>query len=262
MAFKKFSKKHHGAKGKKRVVHKKKGMKMTFAKKVMAVVHKKEQVKYCNYQVSFAEMGPYGGATPLQFNVLANLTNIGQGTGQGDRLGNKIHIKRVIVRAVMFPLGYDPTLNVNPYPSEIRVICGTNRQTPQAALPVSQLYQNGDSYAAPAGDLRDIIAPINKDVIKLWKSKTFKVGNSLVGGTGYLAGQEGYTNNDFHLNQKFTWDLTKYCAKTVIWEDGATTPLTPSCYMLFMLVNAAGNASTNIVTASITYNIEIQYTDF
>ncbi len=71
---------------------------------------------------------------------------------------------------------------------------------------------------------------INKERYVIFNRRTYKLGNAEYfgsgSGTSSTVGRQYYTNNDFKLTQRATFDYTKHLIKTVKYSnDGDTTPL-------------------------------------
>lgn len=250
---------------KKKVVLKRKRAaksKKTFAKKVMAIVTKKAETKTISFQNNGIVMAPSGGGALTQINLMAPFLSLSQGSGQGDRIGNSVTIKKATLRYFLMPYEYNAAWNPNPYPSEVQVIIGKNKQYPQTSLPTSIMFNVGNGSAAPGNTLMDLMTPLNKDAIVLGSRKTHKVGfASTVTAGGAQTFNEHLANNDFKLSQRRTVDITKWCPAKVLYNDTTSTPLSPYLYALFQPVNAMGGTPTNAGAAVLSYVVDFEYTD-
>nr|WAE42394.1 MAG: capsid protein [Cressdnaviricota sp.] len=244
--------------------HHKRSNKMTLDKKVMKIVRKNEQVKYAVYQSNF-NFGNYASTTPNinQLQITPNTVTllINQGTGAGDRLGDTIKIKKVTLRAVIVPNEYNITTNNLPEPQEVRVWVARNKTSAQALLPVSTMFEYGDTNVSPLGTLADMMTPINKESWTVYKDKVFKVGKEQQGTTPAAL---AYFNNDFKYNVKFKWDITKSCPSIIRYNTSNATSITsPISYLACMSASAANTSvATQSATCNIWYTVEVQFTDF
>ena len=57
---------------------------------------------------------------------------INQGTGQGDRIGNKITLKRLVIKGTLVPLPYDAIYNGTIFPVQVKIWVFYDRQDPSA----------------------------------------------------------------------------------------------------------------------------------
>nr|WAE42388.1 MAG: capsid protein [Cressdnaviricota sp.] len=243
--------------------YKKHAKKTTFASKVLKVVRKAEETKMVAYSSNF-NIGNYTSVVPSQAYVSPNPTslNISQGTQAGQRVGDKVHVKKVILRGILIPL---PQVAVTNYPmtlQECRVIVGRNRLSGQALLPSANLFTLGDTDIPPVGILPDMLYPINKQAISVYKDKCFKLGYA-----GYTANTTTAmtTDNDFKANAKFVWDITKACPKTLVWTSGVGgTPIFESPIAYLMAWTAPADGTTQAAQAAcvnMTYEVEVHFVE-
>nr|WAE42392.1 MAG: capsid protein [Cressdnaviricota sp.] len=236
--------------------------KSSFSKKVMKVVHKAEQTKNVCYASNFT-IGNANSLTPIQIAVGVNPTNLGivQGTGAGDRLGDRVHIKKVTFRAIMTPVIQTAVVNTPIALQEVRVAVLKNKLAPQSGIVMANLFQYGSTNVPPNSTLTDMIQPFNKEASILFKNKTFKCGMS-----AYTANTPNFINcnNDFKVNNKFTWDLTKASPKVCQFSGStAASQVSAIPWMLFMVSAADGTSvATQSQAVSVQYSIDVEFTDF
>jgi len=196
---------------------------------------------------------------------ITGIWTIPQGIGQGGRIGNEIKIKKVMLNYIIYPRGYDVISNVAPQPCEIDLYLGYVRGTPNVlptSTDVSILYQNGSSFAAPQGGLRDLVSIVNKDYWVIKKRWTHKVGFSSNNGTGNLAGFQSFNNNDFKLNVMRKLDITKFVPKTVRFNDSQNTSLSKNLFFMYQAVSSSGSvAGATQIPMNIEYWIDFQFED-
>lgn len=185
-------------------------------------------------------------ATLGAFPVGAPLTSlfvIPLGTTQSTRIGNTIKCRRVMLRYVLRPTTYQAGVNDNPQPAHILMMLGNYKQY-KGVLPtnieVGQLYDTGAGSSAPAGDLSDLIQPINKDAWDIKKKWSHKVGNAQFTGPGNLQNFGFFANNDFQLNVVRSLDITKYCPKTVKFNDAGATNQGPNLFFMYQAIMTNG----------------------
>lgn len=172
-----------------------------------------------------------------------SLVPIPIGTTNGTRIGNTIKTRRVVLRYVLRPTVYDATSNPNPAPAHIIMFLGNYKQY-KGVLPtnieVGQLYDTGSGSSAPQGDLSDLIQPINKDAWDIKKMWSHKLGFAAYGGSGGLLQWQSYTNNDFKLNVVRKMDITKFCPKTIKFNDSQATQQGANLFLMYEAVAANG----------------------
>lgn len=192
---------------------------------------------------------------------------VSQGTGAGERIGNRITTKKLLFKGVLTPLPYNATSNQQPRPVQVKMVIFYDRDDPNTTpVPSSTFFQSGSSSDGFTGTNMDFLRPYNTDRYRIMKQRTFKLGFSQFAGSTTVPGQQAdyqaYSNNDFKYNCNFSVDVTKYYPKQVKFNDNLSDPMTRGVYALFYYVNADGSipASTN-VPLMINYMQDYQYSD-
>ena len=84
---------------------------------------------------------------------------ISQGAGQGQRIGNVIRVKKVILKYYLFPMPYDAETLTVPQPQLVRIWVGNIRSDlsvrPDSTY-MSKLYQSGNIAVPPSNTVDDI----------------------------------------------------------------------------------------------------------
>jgi len=197
----------------------------------------------------------------------SNLTIV-QGTGQGQRVGNKINIKKLRFDAIVYPKAYNATTNPTPAPVQIKFWFFYDKEETQA-IPAPQtagdFLQFGNTSLALGNRLFDHLAPVNTDRYRVLTTRTVKVGYAIYGGTGAtgsLPTQGNLSNNDFKLNARVSVDLTPYCVKHVVYRDNSPTPSTRGIFVMIQPVYANGGAiASGTIPAEMNYLQTIDYED-
>lgn len=142
------------------------------------------------------------GATPplLEYSVNAMgtaLQNVTQGTGQGQRIGNEIILKKWIVKGCVVP----GTTGLTEPVGTLDLYVGYRRDLTLVQGSLDELYQDGNQTLAPTGLFIDHLYYINKDayvILKHWKVKL-----------GLAAAAANSSNNDYQATFDFSVDLCK-----------------------------------------------------
>ena len=190
---------------------------------------------------------------------------IPQGVGQNQRIGNEIKIRKVFLRYVLRPQGYNVDNNPFPAPCQIDMYLGRTRICPgdqPIAADFNNLFQSGSASLAPVGSLNDLVSNPNTDYFTIKKRWSHKLGYANYQGTGAINANQYFANNDFKLNVVKKLDITKLCPKTLKFNDTLNTVQGPGLFFWYQAVNAGGgvNGST-VLPAHITFWIDIQYED-
>jgi len=204
--------------------------------------------------------------TVVPVTPYALFSSIEQGVGAGQRVGNKIKIKRLFVDVLLYYAAQGPN-NTVPAPLDIIFWFYTNRQAPTIVVPPDATFlQLGNGSDALTGTLEDVVAPVNNDNWRLIKKKVFKLGFASYQGTTTNqpvtdAGQF-FANNDYHLNHIHRFELTNDIVKHLMFEDNQTTPNNRCINMLAQATSSNGGLmGASTVPAFYTYSITTVYED-
>lgn len=190
---------------------------------------------------------------------------LAQGVLDGNRIGNRVNIRKVMLRYVLNPQEYSATFNPNPLPTHIQLFLGRVKQS-KSVLPstteIGRLFNAGSIAYGPAGNLSDLNAIINDDYWDIKKKWTHKLAFAEYAGTGSVPGQNYFANNDFKLNHVRTLDITRYVQKMVTFDDSNATVQNGNLFFFYQAIAAnGGSTGASIVNSRINFSIEIQYED-
>lgn len=201
-------------------------------------------------------------AIPLGPNTLG--VGIPQGTGQGQRVGNRITTRKCIFRGIIHANPYDATTNPAMIPVQIRMVVYRDKTLPTAQPPDARtdLFQQGSVTLGLQNDLADMILPFNEDKYRVVATKVMKLGYAAFDTTGTQVGNGGWHNNDFKANCEFELDVTKFLPKTVIYNDNSNTPTTPGLWCNFICSYANGGLiGSTTVAATLQWTLTYDYSD-
>jgi hypothetical protein len=192
-----------------------------------------------------------------------NGLNIIQGTGQGQRIGNKISVKSLIIKGTICPKPYDITYNVSTFPLQVKMWIFYDKTAPNnIPNPTADFFQNGNSSKGWFGDLVDTWSPVNTDRYRVLATRTFKVGYASNEGTGAIQAYQGMTNNDYKMSANFSINLTKIFAKSVKYNDTSSYPTSRGLYCLFTYAAGTGGTLNSLVRAAeVQWMQSMKYTD-
>lgn len=244
--------------------------KKIFVKTVKQIVSKQAENKIMNFPISLTNMLIYtnGSWAPNQLIPISPYTgfaNVIQGTGQNQRIGNQILIKKAEIKLLFNTKLYDLTTNLLTSPILIKIITFYDK-TSMTVLPTGTpgLYQNGSGSSDPdVSSNIDILKKFNTDRYVIKAVKTIKLGNSIYSNTaGGSNAFQFHANNDFKLLPTYTLDYTKHLVKKVKYNDATVNPMTRGLFMALFIMNADGTAlAGNQSPCAYRGFIEIQYED-
>jgi len=211
-----------------------------------------------------ANIFPYGYSSSLFTLTCIPYSQIVQGPEQGGRIGNVIKTRTCMFNYVLFPNNYDSVFNPVPRPQEVLVFFGkVLNKKPQepTSTDYAKLYQAGDSSISPTSTLIDLCMPINKDWFKIYKVFRHKIGYSINQNSGADVARASFANNDFKLNVVNKVNLTKFCPKTLKFNDTTNQPTNDGLYVFALCVNADGSSSSTPIPIKMQYNNCYTYED-
>lgn len=211
----------------------------------------------------------YWGANNI-YDTSIVWAGLSQGTGEGNRIGNKIRIKRFRMSCIIYPITEASTVNQGPY--NVRVWVVSSKLNPNSLSPAlvyssmcdlgtneKSFFDNGSSTNGMVGNLTDLLLPVNTNVWNVHKCMTFKIANSQAPETGNAQG-----NNDYKFNKKFYIDLKKYQNKVLQFNDASLNQYNKKIWVVFEVLNAAGVVINDVVSnqlLGLTYNYDFRYED-
>lgn len=259
---------------KRKVVKKaiKKANNRIFAKKVLKVVKRQEETKYAQpLSISAIPIYAYndvsGTVQPVPFtSTFIELTSIfntvGQGTGQGGRIGNKISPVNFVFKGIMSATNASADGTGAENPTYVKmIICRMKNAFNAKSIDMSNFFQFGNGAIAPSNRLQDIYNQINRDEIVVYATRTFKLGASEYG-AGY-----NQNNNDFKLCKPFKVNLTKWVKNVCYNDTGNITNhqmfavFVAGMYNGYPIPASTASPPDYPVCAGITYDIQLAYKD-
>lgn len=201
------------------------------------------------------------GTTGLTY--LNVIPAIAQGTGQANRIGNKIQVTSARINGFVNILPYDVNTNPATVPVMVKAwLCGIKALSSSITVVDSDFtgfYNLGNTDGDWTGDMLDMVKSVNTDGFRVYAKKTFKVG--------YAAQQTPssaqYPNNDSSFSVPFSFDYTKHLGK-LTYDDSysGNLPDNKSMFLVFQAVYSdGGNGNTVWYPAEYHYQFRVKYVD-
>lgn len=243
--------------------------KKTFAKKVLAIIHKQAENKMA-YES--------GGDVIQKFNgSLANsgvsalfplIPGINRGNAEGDRIGQQIRAQSLRFKGCLnlSPSGAGPYAGFQSRVAVRMMIVqpkhlSNNTQVDSTSW-FGALLQKGNTTTSFLGRLTDLWAPINRDAITVYHDKTFYLTATWVSQVTAV----GYYLIDNSKATKF-FDVSVKCKNKVLRYDDNTfvgTGLTPTNFApvaLFGYTYLDGTAPGTLTDVGINYDTTLSFED-
>ena len=246
-----------------------------FAKKVWSVVKSHAEIKECFGASSISPATISASSTSVAGNMFVcspnnasstiGYLNIPTGTGNGQRVGNRITTKSLVMKYIMSQSAQNATTNPIPTPLEVMIYFFKVKVRPQETPAIGNLrgvnadfFEYGNQSIGFDGSLYDVLHKINPDKYTYLCHRRHKLGyssNNQQANTLYVNSH----NNDFKMNIVGSVNLTKYCPKEIIYDDSAgSTTSSPYIFCLVQPLNATGFVNP-ITTLPVNMLFELQY---
>lgn len=228
--------------------------KKAFAKKVLRIVRRQEEVKVFTrtgtFPINLYNTGTANVSSVVILNsttggLLSDGSGIVQGVTQNDRIGDKINIASLNMRCTM--TFNNSSTAVTTQPTHVRVFLIKDKMN-LSSLIGSTLFENDNP---PTNKIIDQLQPFNKDRFVVYWQRKYKLGssNTGVGGSPLTMG-----NNDYKLNQMFTVPMTKMFKNFTFNKVSGFIQTPSNVYLAFLPCHADDSAYTN---GDITLNYAI-----
>jgi len=248
-----------------------------FRKKVLKVLSSKAETKeeYSIFQIlptclqtsTTTISSNYFCCSPVEQGLGWTRLFVPQGVENGQRIGNRITTKRLLLRYTLNNSGFNATTNTLPFPQIVRLfffkIKGNTTAPPALGDLVganAQFFDAGTLAGAFTGTLPDLNQVMNNDAYTYLTHRTHKLGyaeNTQQPSVNHSNG----ANNDFKISVVSQIDLTKYCPKQIRYDDLGDC-LTPPIWCVIQTLNANGTLlATSQLPIQMNCQLEYRYND-
>lgn len=240
-----------------------------FSNKVKTVMSKAMEVKQSGIRGIFNCVNYYGtnGGLCETTNIMPFDPIISQGTGESNRIGNKISIVSCKHRYMITLLPYNTQLQNNaPSPVYVRFIWFYDRADNNNLPTVytnANFIDNGNSSQQFLGNLSDIFYRYNTDRYRIMGVRDYKMGFASNSGSGGEPSYQYFANNDSQMIVNDTVDCTKWVIKKQTFNDNLGTAENRKLYCLVLCYAQSGGNWNSALPNSIQvrYEINYKYTD-
>lgn len=209
--------------------------------------NKSRQLYISNFIPASSGSAPavFNGSNVLPIGVDVGGITIEQGTGAGQRIGNRVKTKSLMFKGTWVPLPRDAITNAVPTPVQLKMWIFYDKSRPtDTPQPFTDFFQLGNATQGFQNNLVDLWAPVNTDKYRVLATRQFKLGTAdyITPGTGnaYQNNNQLFRNNDFKMNCNFSWNLTKHMVKAVKFNDNSTIPMSRGIYLMVAFCAADG----------------------
>lgn len=227
-----------------------------------AIARKDENKRWLDFGINaFIGCTPNAATSgvPKSLNLVPILT---QGTTNSQRIGNKISIRRAVVKGHINMLPYNPSDNITPAPVLVKMwlLKSKSINTTQLSLTpaANDFFEVNSGTLGFQGNMLDLMLGVNTEFYTVYKTKTIRVGAGGNTNTFPSANVQAFDNSPFTV--PFTFPYTKHLKKSIMYNDNATQPTNDNLFLVFQAVYANG-ASNAIHPAELHHHIQVDYED-
>jgi len=235
-----------------------------FKVNVERVMQRRVEVKKAQITANPINITSYFVSNSMNVASMIPYNNITQGTGQSNRIGNRIRTRKCMFSFVISPNSYHVTNNNPMLPQEVIIYFGVvknSKAIEPTSTDFSRLFQSNGTQVAPAGQLIDLTQEFNTDYWTIRKVCRYKVGTANYAGTAPSPNDQTFANNDFKLNVVKTLDLTSICPKLLIFNDTVSQPTNDGLFMWVQCVPANASQGSSLRPLRMEYCIRYSYED-
>lgn len=195
--------------------------------------------------------------------------NMDRGTADGQRVGNKVRVKKAMFNIVCTPMPQDSVQNPSIRPLWCRIFFYRKKVNPGTMPPTVDMtsagnfFQNGITQVGFNGTVLDYNMMMNTDMYTYLGHKTFKLGFADYNGTGTNTQPtwQYFSNNDYKMTYARRFNITKMLPKQFAWNDNGNV-VTPYTLATIQVVDGSGGAAvTNTFPMKIEAEQYYEYTD-
>ena len=184
-------------------------------------------------------------STPTAINLLPTPT---QGTGESDRVGNVIDIKKCVISGLVNMKAYDAITNPNvaPGPLWVKIFIvsakNVNTNTFSNTSAASSFFTINNSSTNFQNSVRDMLLDVNNDYFTLHRYKMFKLG---VSGSSSVVNPASYYDNS-PMAVPFRFDLSKLVGK-LKFDENQTWATNKNLFLVITTCRADGSTGSATV---------------
>lgn len=206
------------------------------------------------------------GTQIIPISPYAGFIQLTQGTGDGQRVGNKVRTAYARINYTVFPNPYNAVSNnlVKPIIYQMFLLRDKKNPTtiPDVVQLLSTLYNAGNTVTPATGTVRDLTFSINTDRWQVFKRWTHKLGYAMDNVQGTVAANQYFANNDFQMFIHNKVPCTNYMHKVYDFDDGTAYPSTPGVFLFYYVIYADGSTVPDgQYGAQFRLSIDYQYKD-
>jgi len=176
---------------------------------------------------------------------------LGQGLGQGNRIGNQIHVRSG--KLCLFINCNRHSGNMINSPLMVRVWVLSYKLVNSNTVPAfTSFFQTGSGTAGFQENMLDMLLPVNKDSFTVYFDQTYKIGLGSV-----LASNIDTTNNldNSSFNHRIDVDWGSHFKQVLDYNDSDNVPTNRNLFVVFQAIRADGAATVSDNDSGAEYHL-------
>jgi len=222
--------------------------KLTVSDSVKAYVNRRilahsEKKQYTENQGPSAAILSTSGTVPLMLDLAPAIS---YGTGNGNRIGNKINVLKSSLTVNLFK--NQATLGADDKPCRMQLLVGRVIESPTTTPSSSDLdklfwVDGGATDTFESGAVGMFYRPINKDYWDVrYRSPVFNIGNAS-GNNAAVTGNPG-NNNDFMITKDVEIPIGNFWPKTIKFDASTSASTNCNWFLIVLLQKVDWTVST------------------
>jgi len=198
-----------------------------------AISRRLENKVTCDFAANQTIIPAAVGAPPTARYLLPIL---GQGLGQGNRIGNKVHIRSG--KLCMFINCNRTSANMINSPLMVSVWVLSNKLVNSNSAPAfTSFFQTGSGTAGFQENMLDMLLPVNKDAFTVYFDQTYKIGLGSVYST--VTDTTNALDNSSY-NQRIDIEWGSHFKQALDYNDSDNVPTNRNLFVVFQAIRADG----------------------
>jgi len=213
-----------------------------------AISRRLENKVTCDFAANQTIIPAAVGAPPTTRYLLPIL---GQGLGQGNRIGNQIHIRSG--KLCMFVNCNRNSANMINSPLMVRVWVLSSKLTNANAAPAfTSFFQTGSGTAGFQESMLDMLLPVNKDAFTVYFDRTYKIG---LGSVYSTVTDTTNSLDSSSFNQRIDVEWGSHFKQALDYNDSDNVPTNRNLFVVFQAIRADGQATVSDNDSGAEYHL-------
>lgn len=202
------------------------------------------------------------GTAPYMLGMIPSMS---VGTASSQMIGNEIKCKSAVMRGHVNLLPYNATTNPLPGPVYVKywllksVLITGQYSSPGTTFTFDNFFKLSGGGANFQGSPFDLNTPINNNLWRVLKTKTFRLGSTAPSSTGPVSSGTYFDNSI--SSKRLVINFGKYLRRTLKFADGGGQCTNNGLYLLMQCVGADGQSAGGYKMVEFHYSTHFKFED-